>query len=295
MFHPRSYYLTIETVRGICVGERENFTGTACRLIDFTFELFHGNHPGFGPCDTAFHDFDHTMEGAAAVLHLLAAHDRLSPEAQFSDRQWEIALASILLHDSGYLKAKDDRQGSGAKFTSIHVGRSCFLAWDLLPELGFARDEIRVVQQAICATALGAKMKQIGFRSRTEWLIGALVATGDLLGQMAAEDYPERLPGLYLELREAALFSRLGKSLAHQSLLELLSGTEKFFSEYVVKTLNEEWGGMHRWLEAEDGSNPFLERIQRNVGRAVAMGRALQGEALLSSRKSVGLGSGTQP
>jgi len=295
MFHPRSYYLTIETVRGICVGERENFTGAACRLIDFTFELFHGNHPGFGPCDTAFHDFDHTMEGAAAVLHLLAAHDRLSPEARFSDRQWEIALASILLHDSGYLKAKDDRQGSGAKFTSIHVGRSCFLAWDLLPELSFARDEIRVVQQAICATALGAKMKQIGFRSRTEWLIGALVATGDLLGQMAAEDYPERLPGLYLELREAALFSRLGKSLAHQSLLELLSGTEKFFSEYVVKTLNEEWGGMHRWLEAEDGSNPFLERIQRNVGRAVAMGRALQGEALLSSRKSVGLGSGTQP
>jgi hypothetical protein len=295
MFHPRSYYLTIETVRGICVGERENFTGAACRFIDFTFELFHGNHPGFAPCDTAFHDFDHTMEGAAAVLHLLAAHDRLSPEARFSDRQWEIALASILLHDSGYLKAKDDREGSGAKFTSIHVGRSCFLAWDLLPELGFARDEIRVVQQAICATALGAKMKQIGFRSRTEWLIGALVATGDLLGQMAAEDYPERLPGLYLELREAALFSRLGKSLAHQSLLELLSGTEKFFSDYVVKTLNEEWGGMHRWLEAEDGSNPFLERIQRNVGRAVAMGRALQGEALLSSRKSVGLGSGTQP
>src|SRR5690348_10097178 len=122
MFHPRSYYLTIETVRGICVGERENFTGAACRFIDFTFELFHGNHPGFGPCDTAFHDFDHTMEGAAAVLHLLAAHDRLSPEAQFSDRQWEIALASILLHDSGYLKAKNDREGSGAKFTSIHVG-----------------------------------------------------------------------------------------------------------------------------------------------------------------------------
>ena len=294
MFHPRSYYLTIETVRSICIGEREHLAGAACQFIDFTFALFHGNRSGFGPCDTAFHDFDHTMEGTAAVLHLLAAHDRLSRGAKFSDRQWEIALMSILLHDSGYLKPQDDREGSGAKFTSIHVGRSCFLAWDLLPELGFARDEIRVVQQAICATALGAKMKQIGFRSRAEWLIGALVATGDLLGQMAAEDYPERLPGLYLELREAALFSRLGKSLAHHSLLELLSGTEKFFSDYVVKTLNEEWGSMYRWLETEDGSNPYLERIHRNVGRAVAMGKALQGEALLSARQSVGHGSAPQ-
>jgi hypothetical protein len=130
---------------------------------------------------------------------------------------------------------------------------------------------------------VGARMKQIGFRSRVEWLIGALVATGDLLGQMAAEDYPERLPALYLELREAAFFSRLGKNLAHQGLIELLSGTEKFFSDYVVRTLNEEWGGTHRWLEAEDGSNPYLERIHRNVGRAMAMGRALQGKARISS------------
>ena len=295
MFHPRSYYLTTDTVRSICVGERENLAGVACRLIDFTFGLFHGNNPAFEPCDTAFHDFDHTMEGTEAVLRLLAAYDRRSDETKFSDRQWEIALVSILLHDTGYLKSRDDRDGSGAKFTSIHVGRGCFLAADLLLEFGFAKDEIRVVQQAICATALGAKMKQIGFRSRAEWLIGALVATGDLLGQMAAEDYPERLPGLYLELREAAVFSRLGKSLAHQSLLELLSGTEKFFSDYVVKTLNEEWGGMHRWLEAEDGSNPYLERIRQNVSRAVAMGRALQGEVLISPWESVGLGSRTQP
>jgi len=284
MFYPRSYYLTIETVRSICVGERAELAGVAYRLIDFTFGLFHGNSPEFEPCDTAFHDFDHTMEGTEAVLRLLAAHDRLFSESKFSDRQWEIALVSILLHDAGYLKCRDDHEGSGAKHTSIHVGRSCFLVWDLLPEFGFERDEIRVVQQAICATAVGATMKQIGFRSHAEWLIGALVATGDLLGQMAAEDYPERLPALYLELREAALFSRLEKNTTGQSLLELLSGTEKFFSEYVVRTLNEEWGGMHRWLEAEDGSNPYLARIQRNVGRAMAMGRALRGVAPIPSQ-----------
>jgi hypothetical protein len=287
MFYPRSYYLTTETVRSVCVGERAELAGVACRLIDFTFGLFHGNSPEFEPCDTAFHDFDHTMEATEAVLRLLAAHDRLLREAKFSSRQWQIALVSILLHDAGYLKRRDDHEGSGAKHTSIHVGRSCFLAWDLLPEFGFEKDEIRLVQQAICATAIGAKMKQIGFRSKSEWLIGALVATGDLLGQMAAEEYPERLAALYLELREAALFSRLEKNgpTAFQSLLELLSGTEKFYSDYVVKTLDEEWGGVHRWLETKDGSNPYVERIRRNVDRAMAMGRTLQGLTLVPSER----------
>ncbi|HZC35049.1 MAG TPA: hypothetical protein VE242_05520 [Chthoniobacterales bacterium] len=282
MFYPRSYYLAIETVRSVCVEEREELAPIADRLIEFTLGLFHGENPAFEPCDTAFHDFDHTMESAEAVLRLLAAQDRVMPENRLSNRQWEIALASILLHDAGYLKKRDDPEGSGAKYTSIHVGRSCFLAWDLLPALGFEKDEIRLVQQAICATAIGAKMKQIGFRSRSEWLIGALVATGDLLGQMGANDYPERLPALYLELREAALFSRLeeGSLTVYQSLLELLAGTEKFYSDYVIKTLDREWGSVHRWLDTEDGSNPYLQRIHRNVDRATAMSRTLRGLTL---------------
>ncbi len=277
MFHPRSYYLTIETVRSICVRERKELAPIAWRLIDFTFDLFHGVNPGFEPCDTAFHDFDHTMEATEVVLRLLAAHDQLVNEVRLSDREWEIALTAVLLHDTGYLKRRDDHEGSGAKYTSIHVGRSCFLAWDLLPAFGLETDELRLVQRAICATALGAKLDQIGFHSQSEWLIGALVATGDMLGQMAADDYPERLPALYLELREAALFSHLEQSGSPGclSLLELLAGTEKFYSDYVLKTLDGELGGVYRWLETEGGSNPYLERIQHNVRRVMAMEKTL--------------------
>jgi hypothetical protein len=278
MFHPRSYYLTVEAVRSICARERKELAPIAWRLIDFTFDLFHGVNPGFEPCDTAFHDFDHTMEATEVVLQLLAARDRLVNQVRFTDREWELALTSILLHDTGYLKRRNDREGSGAKYTSIHVGRSCFLAWDLLPDLGLETDELLLVQRAICATALGANLDQIGFRSQSGWLIGALVATGDMLGQMAADDYPERLPALYLELREAAIFSHLEQSGSPGclSLLELLGGTEKFYSNYVLKTLDGEWGGVYRWLETEDGSNPYLERIQHNVRRVAAMEKTLR-------------------
>ncbi len=48
MFYPRSYYLTIEAVQSICVGEREKLAAVACKLIDFAFGLFHGGTSAFG-------------------------------------------------------------------------------------------------------------------------------------------------------------------------------------------------------------------------------------------------------
>jgi hypothetical protein len=279
MFYPQSYFLAVEAVRSACVRQRKALAPVVWRLIDFTFDLFHGVNPAFEPCDTAFHDFDHTMQATEVVLRLLAASDRRPGDIRFTDREWELAVMSVLLHDAGYLKRREDHEGSGAKYTNIHVGRSCFLAWDLLPAFGLNKDDLRLVQQAICATALEAKLNEIGFRSRSEWLIGALVATGDMLGQMAADDYPERLPALYLELKEAAVFSRLettGDSPGGQTLLELLCGTERFFSDYVLKTMDAEWEGVYHWLDAENGSNLYLDRIRHNVERTMAMGKILQ-------------------
>ena len=57
--------------------------------------------------------------------------------AALGERDWHLAIAGIILHDTGYLKHRNDTTGSGAKYSAIHVGRSCFFAWDLLPEFVF--------------------------------------------------------------------------------------------------------------------------------------------------------------
>jgi hypothetical protein len=62
------------------------------------------------------------------------------------------------------VKRRDDDSGSGAKYSAIHVGRSCFHAWDLLPSFGFSRDELRQIQNAICATAINGMAAK--FRTR---------------------------------------------------------------------------------------------------------------------------------
>ncbi len=278
MFHPQSYLATTELIDRV---SREAFGATKSHLcsalVNFSFELYHGKNPQFQPCDTAFHDFDHTMQATSAVADLLAAHRQNSVLAPLQQRDWELAIAATILHDSGYLKRRNDLAGSGAKYSAIHVGRSCFHAWDLLPPFGFTPDELRQIQNAICATAISVSMDELPFRDSREWLIGALVATGDMLGQMAAEDYPERLAGLYLEFREATVFSRLQNAgfALHKNLLDLLQGTEKFFNGYVTRMLEQEWKGLYRILDDQQGENRYIERIRTNIARVNLMARSL--------------------
>jgi hypothetical protein len=280
MFHPQSFHTAAELADRI---HKDVFGDSASdlahRLIIFAFDLFHGGHPEFLPCDTAFHDFDHTMQATAAVIELLAAHRRNPVIAFLNQRDWQIAVASVILHDAGYLKHRNDPDGSGAKYSAIHVGRSCFFAWDLLPAFGFNRDELRQIQNAICSTAISVNMDELPFREPREWLIGALVGTGDMLGQMAAEDYPERLPGLYLEFREGTQFSRFKEhSFAiYKNLLDLLKGTEKFFNGYVMHMLDDEWRSVYRVLDDWRGNNLYIDRIRANIIRVNQMARSLAG------------------
>jgi hypothetical protein len=120
-------------------------------------------------------------------------------------------------------------------------------------------------------------MEDLPFRDPREWLIGALVATGDMLGQMAAEDYPERLAGLYLEFREATVFSRLQNAgfALHKNLLDLLDGTEKFFNGYVTRMLDQEWKGVYRILDDRHGNNRYINRIRINIARVNLMAGSL--------------------
>jgi hypothetical protein len=279
MFYPRSYRVLTQLCKETF---RDKPQPLVPSLVDFAFGLFHGQHNLFQPCDTAFHDFDHTMEATAVVLRLLVAQrariiaERTASGALHVDltdtilspRDWEVAIAAILFHDTGYLKCKNDTSGSGAKYSTIHVGRSCFFAWDLLPEFGFSNDELRQIQNAIAATAISTNIKQLPFRD---------AATGDMIGQLAAEDYPERLPGLYLEFREASSFSKIreGSFATYNSLLDLLQDTEKFFHNYVMPILNNDWKGTYRLLDDSKGDNVFMKRIKFNIARVKRIAQLL--------------------
>ena len=93
----------------------------------------------------------------------------------------------------------------------------------------------------------------------------------DLLGQMAAPDYVDKLPILYAEFAEAAKHDR-----GHTNFLtrfgdatDLVQHTPGFWHDYVLPKFNRELGALHRYLNDPypDGPNEYVQRIEANMER----------------------------
>ena len=233
--------------------------------------IFLGRDPEFLPIDALYHDLEHTLQGTLALATLLHRRGQESVAPVLSAREFELAIMAILIHDTGYLKRRDDTSGTGAKYTFTHVQRSCDFAAVQLERRGYGAADISAVQNMIRCTGLDAAPSRIPFASEAERVCGFALGTADLVGQMAATDYPDKLPILYAEFQEAAEFSRGAQlGLGFESAADLIARTPGFWREYVLPKLNGEFLGLHHHLEVErDGRrrHPYLEAIEANLRR----------------------------
>jgi hypothetical protein len=241
--------------------------GFVARAFDWTEEAFSGRFHDYQAIDARYHDLEHTLQGTLCLARLLHGRARAGAEPVFSERVCKLALLAILLHDTGYLKTKDDTEGTGAKYTLIHVQRSKEFAREMLSERGFSDADIAAVQQMIGCTGVNVNLAAIPFASEEERLAGLALGTADLLGQMAAPDYIEKLPILYREFEEASRYGKLGFDF--KSAQELVKSTPGFWAGYVRPKINRDFEGLHHFLELEGGGNPYIERVQANIDRLV--------------------------
>jgi hypothetical protein len=182
---------------------------------------------------------------------------------------FELGLLAILLHDTGYLKHRGDDQGTGAKYTLIHVSRSADFAKELLTEKGFAPAEIQAVQNMIRCTGVNVDLSQIPFQSDLEKIVGFALGTADLLGQMAARDYVDKLPILFSEFEESAQYNA-GKGSAtgtFKTARDLMEKTPMFWEKYVLPKLNTDLGAVYKFLNSPypHGPNAYVARIETNL------------------------------
>ncbi len=92
---------------------------------------------------------------------------------------------------------RSDEGGTGAKYTLTHVLRSCAFAASYLPTLGVTDREIATILGAINCTGTNNEIGRLQFEGPTDCFIGCSLATADLVGQMAAADYPDQLGVLF--------------------------------------------------------------------------------------------------
>jgi hypothetical protein len=230
-------------------------------------KLFSGKFPGYHRCNTLYHDLTHTLDCLLVTTKLI--HGASLNGIIFEKDEVTIGLISALMHDTGYIQAIGDDTGTGAKYTVCHIERSI----DFM-EKYFYCNKFPTKYSSICnnllrCTGLDVKINEIKFQSPEHEILGKILGTADLIGQMADENYLEKLPFLYAEFKE-------GGVPGYSDQYDLLEKTPAFW-ELVKKRLGQELGQVDRYLRdylrVLRGINQDLYRqaIDRNMDRLQAL------------------------
>ncbi len=234
--------------------------------------LFEGEDPGYFGCDTLYHDMRHTLDMTLALARLVDGHDRACAAAdRLGARRAVLAVLIALLHDSGYLRRSSEALvENGAVFTKTHVSRSAELIAAYLPTIGFGA-EARLAAQLVHFTGYEIDIDRIEIDDPRDHLVGCLVGTADLLGQMSDRMYLEKCREfLYREFVWGKIArERLpdGHEIVRYASAEDLIVKTPGFYEYVARTrLAKKLGGVERYVEAHfDGTNHYQAEIERNM------------------------------
>ncbi len=208
--------------------------------FNLTVSLYRGYWPAERACNTGYHDLRHITDTTLAMMRLI--HGAFQQEQKFTQRQILTALVAAMIHDSGYIQDKSDLEGTGAKYTLVHVQRSMDFAGRYGRRFGLTANEIPDCQAMIKATDLAADVNSITFPSESVAMLARMLAAADLVAQMGDRIYLEKLLLLYREFRE-------GSVSGYRNSLELLDKTVEFFN-FIQERFRSQLRGVNRFLQS---------------------------------------------
>jgi hypothetical protein len=243
-------------------------------LLDDVTRLYQGGWESHEACETGYHNLGHAIDVTLLTARMIAGWNRLLDEThpRLNEDLFLAALASAMFHDAGYIKEKGDTQGLGGKYSFSHEDRSMAMAAKYLTTHGWPERSLTLVPNIISTTRFHRPLELEGlFETREEEVVGRMMATADLVAQMADVNYMQRINDLYAELQEAYRFEGI-ENLEQRgfkifsSAGEMVSGTVDFYENYVLPRL-QKLGRMDQYLVAffGGGRNPYLENIMANL------------------------------
>ena len=245
---------------------------TLARAFDDAGALFEGSFPGYLPCDTLYHDVRHTLDMSLAMARLIDGHERsCAPEDRLGARRAILGVLIALLHDSGYLKrTSESHVENGAVFTKVHVSRSADFISAYLPQVGFAA-EAPLAARLVHFTGYEMDIDDIRVDDSRDRMLGCLVGTADLIGQMSDRMYLEKCREfLFREFVWANIAREKlpdGREVVRYASPEDLIIKTPGFYEYVARTrMEKKLGAVDRFAAAHfDGPNLYQTEIERNM------------------------------
>lgn len=262
----------------------------AHNVFDDVSRLFRGEYPGYCAVKTLYHDQSHTLDVFMCAVRLVhGVH--LSGTPLNGDEIAHIMIAA-LMHDIGYAQRHDENTGTGAQFTRNHVRRGIEFMRRYLLERDFPPGWADALEAMMLCTDHMSELSSIAFPDERTRLLGKIVATADLVGQMSDRTYPEKLLFLFLEFKEADLGN-------YRCLLDLLRTSKGFYEFTRRERLDGELECMYTKLTFHFKEcfgverNFYMESLERNV-EYIAQAAGLDEAGCLSKLKRGGVAEKVQ-
>lgn len=245
--------------------------------------LFRGKYPGYQASNTKYHDLEHTNSVVLAAARLI--HGCTLSGMVFHVDNLMLGVYASLFHDVGLIQTKDDKVGSGAKYTVGHEKRSILFMQKYLSQKGFPDRQIEDCSHLIMCTILNLPPREIPFRTPEIETLGKIVGTADLMAQIADRYYIEKLLLLFQEFQEAGIPD-------FATELDLLKKTEGFYKNIANQRLVHDFSGIstnmsahfkQRWGVEKD---LYSESIQKNIDYLrILLARA--GDSIVSVKETL--------
>jgi len=230
-------------------------------VFDDVMSVFRGDYPGYSSIKTLYHDKSHTLDVFLCTVRLMhGVHISGTP---LNDEEMTLIMIAGLMHDIGYSQLNGEGGGTGAQYTQIHVKRGIEFMKRYVAERHLPLKYAASLELMMSGTDPALKFSRIDFPNERSRLLGQVVATADLTGQMADRTYLEKLLFLYLEFKEADFGN-------YQSMYDLLRQTNTFYA-LTREKLDGALGGMYVKLShffrdvMGVENNYYLEAIQKNI------------------------------
>ncbi len=249
------------------------------RSFDDVGRIFRGEHPRFLPCDTGYHDIQHTLDVTLAMARLMDGYERFrNGRESLGEELFKLGIITALFHDIGYIREQSDPAKNGAEYTRIHVSRGASFLEEYLPKLGLG-DMAPVAAKLIHFTGYEVPTNQIAVPAPIHRLLGCLLGSADIVAQMADRCYLEKCRDLlYPEFVVGDIVRRRNPDgsfeLIFASPEDLVFQTPAFY-QGAVKRLNEHLNGVYKYAEKHfGGQNLYLEELCKNIRHAERIAKA---------------------
>jgi hypothetical protein len=247
-------------------------------------DLYEGRDLDYQGIDVAYHDLEHTLQVTMCMARLVTNRHNDDTDFSLSGHQYDLCIASALMHDLGYLKLEGDLVGTGAKYTFVHEQRGCQMAELELRDLEWGKGDIELLQNMIMCTGPRASIDKIPFRDEMGLFLGRALCTADYIGQMSDYRYIQKLPGLFLEFQESDHYRSISEvDRMFNSAEDLFTKTPDFWNFIFGAKLQQECNNVYDYLAVPypDGPNHYLEEVEANIANARTIVKEGQVEAFI--------------